>query len=88
MAINWGSSVIPKNQWIDINRKYTSNGCEVINLQIVLHNSNNKEVTYPVKGSVIVRKKPLKVEYMIWSLDGKRDVVWGNDQKTNLIEVH
>lgn len=61
---------------IDTSKKYTCNGKRVICLSIVTHNSAGEKVTYPVKGSVVVREKPLKLEYRIWSIDGEADVVW------------
>jgi len=70
---------------IDVTKKYTCNGKPVIGLQIVTHNSAGREVTYPVKGSVLVREKPRKLEYRIWSIDGIADVVWGKGH--NLVEV-
>jgi hypothetical protein len=66
-----------KNMAIDITKKYTCGGKRVVDLQIVTHNSCGQQVTYPVKGSVVVREKPLKLEYRIWSMDGIADVVWG-----------
>jgi len=87
MSKNWGSDVIPKSEWINTEKQYTSGACEVVDLKIVLHNSNDSEVTYPVKGTVILATKPrLKTEYRIWSLDGRADVVWGNQIAINLVE--
>jgi len=70
---------------IDINKKYTCNGKRVINLKIELKNSIGEDVTYPVKGSIVVREKPFKLKYAIWSIDGKEDVVWNTGH--NLIEA-
>ncbi|MCK5307115.1 MAG: hypothetical protein KAJ73_00755 [Zetaproteobacteria bacterium] len=87
MSKSWGSEVIPKDQWIDPAKEYTSRGCRVVGLEIVLHNSNGKEVTYPVKGTIIIREKPLKTEYAIWALDGRNNVAFGpngNDLKEAL----
>ncbi len=85
---NWGSNVIPRDQWIDPNKTYqTRSGKEVIGLQIVMENSCGKEVTYPVKGSIAIKEKPLRLEYSTWSLDGRCDVVWGNNQELDLVEV-
>lgn len=69
---------------IDVTKRYTCGGKRVINLQIVTHNSCGERVTYPVKGSVVVREKPLKLDYRIWSLDGEADVVWHKGE--NLVE--
>lgn len=82
---NWGTEVTPKDKHIDPAKKYTCGGKPVIGLEIVLHNSQGIEVTYPVKGSVVIKEKPLKLEYRIWSLDGRADVVWGKGE--NLEEV-
>lgn len=84
----WGTDVIPKENWIDPEKTYkTRSGKEVIGLQIVLKNSCDKEVTYPVKGTIILKKKPLRTTYQIWSLDGKIDVVWDKENDFDLIEV-
>jgi len=77
MCKSWGSDVIPKDQWIDPTKKYTCGGHRVINLHIKLQNSSGQEVTYPVKGTVVLREKPWKTEYRIWSLNGKSDIVFG-----------
>ena len=66
---------------IDITKKYTCNGKRVIGLAIVTHvtyaDGTKYPVTYPVKGSVVIREKPRKLEFRIWSIDGLADVVWG-----------
>lgn len=72
-------------QEIDPNKEYTCGGRRVIGLCIVRQNELGNEVTYPVKGSVVVREKPLKLAYRIWSIHGEADVVWGKGD--NLIEV-
>jgi acyl-coenzyme A synthetase/AMP-(fatty) acid ligase len=74
---NWGTDVIPQERWIDPSKPYTCGGKRVIGLKVDLYNSAGQEVTYPVKGSVVVREKPLKLCFRIWSLDGRADVVWG-----------
>ncbi len=86
MPRDWGSDVVPKEKWIDPNKKYTCNGRRVIGLEIRLHNSNGEEVTYPVKGTVVLREKPRKTEYRIWTLDGRSNVVW-SDTEHDLVEV-
>lgn len=82
---NWGTKVIPKEQWIDPTKTYTCNGKRVIGLEIKHYNDVGDEVTYPVKGTIILREKPFKTKYTIWSLDGRADVVWGKGH--NLVEV-
>lgn len=82
---NWGTKVIPKERWIDVNKSYICDGKRVIGLYIKLHNDVGDEVTYPVKGSIVVRENPIKLQYALWSLDGRADVVWGKGY--NLVEV-
>lgn len=82
-VVNWGSDVIPTNAWIDITKSYKCGGKRVIYLRMELHNSVGEEVTYPIKGTVVLRERPFKTVSYIWSLDGRRDVVWGRGE--NLI---
>lgn len=71
---------------IDITKPVkTRNGKRVLGLARVTHNSAGALVTYPLKGSVVLREKPLKLDYRIWSDDGKYDVVWGNHPEKDLI---
>mgnify|MGYP000868657266 FL=1 len=71
----WGTEHTPEEQRIDPSKRYrTRKGQVVINLQIVLHNSCGNEVTFPVKGTVVVRTKPLKTQYCIWTLDGRHQL--------------
>jgi len=63
----------------------TKGGQAVLNLAVVPFNSCGRLVTYPVKGSIVRRKKPEKLEYQIWSIDGKVDVVWHRNPEDNLI---
>ena len=62
----------------------------VINLQFVPRNSAGRLVTYPVKGTLIRQEKApgkrQRTEYCIWSIDGKRDVVWGHYSEDDIIE--
>lgn len=70
---------------IDPSKSYLCGGCRVENLHIKRLNSAGNEVTYPVKGAVVVRETPIKLENRIWSIDGRADVVWGRGD--NLVEV-
>ena len=71
---------------IDINKTYrTAEGKRVYNLNYVPFNSCGEKVTYPIKGSIIVREKPFKTRYQIWSEDGITDVVFGKNKKDDLI---
>ena len=84
--LKWGTTVVPLSEWIDPRKKYTCGGKRVENISIELCNSVGKEVTYPVKGTVIIREKPLNTEYRIWTLNGVGDLVWGGNDK-DLVEV-
>ena len=68
-----------ERQRITMGRKYTCGGEEVVLHAITLHNSAGHPVTYPVKGSVVMRKgrKRPKLDYRISSIYGEADVVWG-----------
>lgn len=71
---------------IDINKKYINGkGQTVILHEIVLKNSAGDIVTYPVHGTIII-KKPRKREYAIWSIEGKANVVWP-EPENDLVEV-
>ena len=71
---------------IDINKKYrTREGKRVYSLNYVPLNSCGEKVTYPIKGSIVVREKPLKYRYQIWSEDGITDVVFGKNKKDDLV---
>jgi len=70
---------------IDPLKTYTCNGKRVVGIRIMRHNSLGNEVTYPVKGTIILREKPLKTEYAVWSIYGEANVVWHTGH--NLREV-
>ena len=77
---------------IDLNKKYkTRDGCRVELHAIKLQNNCGRDVTYPVKGTIYLNAKKnwghQKTEYMIWSIDGIIDVVFGMNREHDLIEV-
>jgi hypothetical protein len=84
---NWGTDIIPKKFWIDPNKNYiTKSGLNVVNIKIILTNSNGNEATYPVKGTILTKNgNELTSEYAIWSLDGRSDVVKGNNSNNDLV---
>lgn len=84
---NWGTTMVPKEQWIDPTRQYTCGGKRVIGLQITLHNSIGEEVTYPVSGSIVLKEKPWKTTYTGWSLDGRADVTWCKGDDLKLVKM-
>ena len=87
MTVRWGINNVPKEDVVDCRKVYTTvSGKRVVDLRIQLYNGEGREVTYPVKGTVIEREKPLKVRYAIWTLTGLSDVVWNNRKEDNLKE--
>lgn len=72
---------------IDINKEYkTRDGNVVINLEYIPFNSAGKRVTFPIKGT-IVYEKPRKLQYCIWTKDGKYDPTWSKEEGMDLVEV-
>jgi hypothetical protein len=84
-GVNWGTAVIDREDWIDPSKKYRTRrkGYRVIGLQIILHASTGQEVTFPVKGTIVVREDTPEKEglttYAIWTLDGRSSVVGDSD---------
>jgi len=77
---NWGTQVTEQARRIDVKGDYkTSKGQRVIDLQCILCNSTGSEVTFPIKGSVVIKEKPLRTEYTIWTLDGRNQVIGTHD---------
>lgn len=53
---------------IDINKSYkTKSGKRVVGLCYKPFNSQGELVTYPIKGSIVEKEKPLRLRYEIWS---------------------
>lgn len=71
---------------IDPNKKYTRNGKRVVGIKIVEKNSAGRPVTYPVKGTIILREKHLKTKYQIWSIYGEVNTAFP-DPENNLLLV-
>ena len=90
MLKSWGLDIIPKNLQIDKLKKYkTLNGNKVVITDVKIYNSNNLEVTFPVKGYIILKNKNKKDEliHTTWTLDGRVDVRdYNYINKYNLIE--
>lgn len=73
---------------IDLTKKYrTASGKRVINLKRVPYNSAGRKVTFSIKGSIILREKPLRVGYQIWTDEGICDPVHNAMSSLNLVEV-
>lgn len=70
---------------IDPSRVYTCGGHLVVNLEIVLHNSAGRKVTYPVKGTVLIGAR--RKDYRIWSINGQADVIWGHGENLFLTDL-
>lgn len=72
---------------IDITKPVrTRDGKEVLGLKRVPYNSLGERVTYPLKGSIVIRKKPLLLEYCIWSDEGVYDIVWRSGAAWDLVQ--
>ncbi len=85
--VNWGQAVILREDWIDPAKEYqTKSGFRVIDLSIQLENSNGSEVTFPVKGSIVTKEKPLQVTYHIWTLDGRSSVMAASQKDLVLVK--
>jgi hypothetical protein len=88
---NWGTDVIPKEFWIDLSSHEYQLRCgfKIVNIDIVLYNSNNKEVTYPVKVSYIEEReeKKDKIVYDIFSLDGRKDINSLKEHPLDIVKV-
>jgi hypothetical protein len=78
--------VIPASAHIDLTKPLrTRSGYKVIHPELVLHNGAGREVTYPIKGSILVpgRREP---RFCIWSLDGRTQVVHSPVRDDDLVE--
>jgi len=58
----------------------TVSGHRVIGVEFVETNSVGNKVTFPIKGSIVLREKPLKLEYNIWTKDGRLSI-WEKTKK-------
>ena len=74
---------------IDISKTYqTKSGKRVVNIIYTPFNSNGQKVTYPIKGSIVLKEKPIKLNYQIWSEEGIYDIVYGSHPELNLMEIN
>lgn len=73
---------------LDLTKEYTCNGKRVIGLEytptVICSNGTAIQVTYPIKGTIVVSEKPRKLRYQTWSEEGIADIVWGKGH--NLVE--
>jgi hypothetical protein len=71
---------------IDLTKKYrTASGKRVILHEIKEKNSAGEVVTFPVKGSIVIKEKPFKTRYDIWRMDGRHLAV--GSSLFDLVEV-
>ena len=67
-ATAWAKANFPM---IDPSQTYTTrDGKRVIGLQVVARTSAGFLATFPVKGTVVVREKPWRTKFRIWTLEG------------------
>ena len=86
-GVSWGSTNTPENKRINLSDNYvTREGKRVINLHCVLHNSLGREVTFPIKGTVILKEKPYRTTYTIWTLEGRHGLF--GKSKHDLVKVN
>jgi len=73
---------------IDINKSVqTKSGKRVINLQYVPLNGIGNEVTFPIKGTIVLREKPFKTTYNVWTKDGLNDPVWNSEPENDIVNI-
>lgn len=73
---------------ININKPVqTKSGKRVINLQCVPLNSVGNEVTFPIKGTIVMSEKPRKTVYCIWTDEGQFDPVWEKHSEMDIVNV-
>jgi len=86
VGVNWGTTNIPKEKWIDPNKTYqTKSGRNIVGIRIQMTNSQNDEVTFPIKGSIDMGKHKSPV-FMIWTIDGRADLF--KETNFDLIEIN
>jgi len=85
-GVSWGTTNTPDANRIDPTKTYaTRTGKRVTGLSIVLHNACGNEVTFPVKGTIVIREFPLRTRNQIWTLDGRASVLSASGD--DLVEV-
>jgi hypothetical protein len=73
---------------IDINKPVqTKSGKRVINLQYVPLNSAGNEVTFPIKGTIVLREKPYKTTFNVWTKNGINEPVWNSNSDFDIINI-
>lgn len=73
---------------LDLTKQYrTRTGKRVIALQYNPKNWVGNPTTFPIKGSIVVREKPLKLRYQIWCENGKAQIHAFGDHPDDLVEV-
>jgi hypothetical protein len=65
--------------------------------RVIIHgynkfNSCNNEVTFPLQGNIVLKEKPFKSKYTIWTNDGKNSVLpdsahWEKNRSQNNIII-
>jgi hypothetical protein len=61
---------------IDISKPYrTRSGLRVIGLCRTPRNSCGTLVTYPIKGTVVLRERPWRTKYAVWTDEGRAQAV-------------
>jgi hypothetical protein len=53
----------------------TRDGKRVILVAYIPTNLRGEFVTFPIKGTIVERERPVKFRYQIWTLDGRAHVL-------------
>ena len=62
----------------------TKSGLKIIGLHSIPVNSAGGKVAFPLKGTVIVSREPLQLEYNVWTERGEIDPIWHRNQDLDL----
>jgi hypothetical protein len=57
----------------------TKSGHRIIGVKYEEYNSLGNKVTFPIKGSIVLREKPRKLKYCIWRKDGRENIFQETD---------
>jgi hypothetical protein len=50
-------------------------------------NSAGNEVTFPIKGTIVLREKPYKTTFNVWTKNGINEPVWNSNSDFDIINI-
>lgn len=53
---------------------FTKSGKRIIGMRFRPFNDIGNPVTFPIKGSIVLREKPFKCTYQIWTVEGRASI--------------